>query len=211
MNKRQPAYIICIEDILKGEFVKTEGWEPNYITTSFGMKVSRVNIIGSVVDKNEQDITIDDGTGIIKIRSFDSFPEFDTVGIGDFALIIGKIREYGEIYIAPEICRKVSTKWVEERKEEWKKIKTLWENKKIIQEDIKEKVEFKDASLPVEETKEESLLDKIITFIDSNDTGNGVSKNKILEVIPESKETLERLILEGDIFEVKPDVFKVLK
>lgn len=211
MNKRQPAYIVSIQNILLGQFNKTEGWEPNYIVTNFGMKISRVNIMGIVVEKDNQQITIDDSTGIIRVRSFDVFSGFDLADVGKPVMIIGKVREYGEIYLSPEILKPISSELLEERKKEWELIKNLWADGKIIQEEPEKKAEFKDAVIQEEETKEESALDKIITFIESNDSGSGVSRKKILEAHPDVQDVLERLILEGDIFEVKPDTFKVLK
>ena len=51
IRKRQIAYKIRIKDILEGKYVKEEGWNPNYIVTANEKEVSRVNIIGIVIDK----------------------------------------------------------------------------------------------------------------------------------------------------------------
>ena len=211
MNKRQPAFIVCIKDIISGEFIKTEGWEPNYVKTPFGLEVSRVNVLGTIVDKSDQEISLDDSTGIIKVRSFEAFPEFEDVHIGDVVFVIGKVREYGETYIGPEICKKISNKWIEKRKQEWEYIEQLFLKGKIIQEKKVYNPEFSSGDTIEEQKKEESDFDKILSFIDTEDKGEGVSKEKIMSSFPNNSETVQALILEGDIFEIKPDVFKVLK
>ena len=50
-QKRQVAEKIRIKDILGGRYIQEEGWTPNYVETDNGKKVSRVNIIGAVVEK----------------------------------------------------------------------------------------------------------------------------------------------------------------
>jgi RPA family protein len=210
MIKRQPAYIVSIKDIITGTFVKTEGWDPNYVTLSWGLKVSRVNVLGSVVDKSDQEISLDDSTGVIKVRSFEPFPDFEQVSVGDVVLLIGKVGEYGEIYLRPEICRKVEQKWISQRKDEWEIIKKIYESGKIIQTEAEQVATFSPAEEITEDAPVENMLDKIISFINANDTGTGVPKDVILRKFPEGKEVLNTLIMEGDIFEIKPDVFKVL-
>lgn len=211
MIKRQPAYIVCIKDILSGTFVKTEGWDPNYVTVSWGLKVSRVNIIGSVVDKSEQEISLDDSTGVIKVRSFEPFPDFEQITIGDIVLLIGKVGEYGEIYLRPEICKKIDQKWVAQRKDEWGIVKKLYETGKITQEAPEQTATFTPAEEVKEDAPVENKLDKIISFIDKHDSGEGVTKETILQEFSDGKEVIDTLVMEGDIFEIKPDVFKVLK
>ena len=50
---RQVAYKVYISDILNNAYVVQQGeWEPNYVDIA-GKKVSRVNIIANVVDKQD--------------------------------------------------------------------------------------------------------------------------------------------------------------
>ncbi|MFO8016647.1 MAG: hypothetical protein R6U32_06075 [Candidatus Woesearchaeota archaeon] len=123
-RQRQTAFKVKISEILNGKYVVQEGWEPNYVTIH-GNSVSRVNIIGAVVSKGGGDegdgtLMLDDGTGRIPARSFDSSPSLSEVNVGDMVLVIGKPREYSnEMYLVPEIIKVLEDKrWAELRKVE---------------------------------------------------------------------------------------------
>lgn len=222
IQKRQPAYMVEIQEILEGTFTKTEGWDPNFVTTSFGLKVSRVSVIGTVIEIQDNAITLDDSSGIITIRSFEPFKDFDELKSGDFIMIIGKLRQFNdETYITPEICTKLSPEWIKYRNGNIQKIKELFEEGKIKQEELSSS--FSSGKEVVKEIVEESiesttentvtLTEQIVTYIDEHDKGSGVEKVKILDHF-DSKEVidaLDTLIMEGDVFEIKPGVFKVLK
>lgn len=217
IRKREPAFAVSCEEILKGDFVKTEGWAPNFVKTSFGLQVSRTTLVGTVVEIDERSITLDDTTGIITVRSFEEFPAFAEIKAGDFVLVVGKIRKYNdEIYITPEVCTKLETEWNVYFKKQIDKVKELVANKKIVQE--APKAEFSDADTVVEEIvvpKNNTInyFEKVVAFIDTNDKGVGVEKVSILGEFSdiEISDILDTLIMEGDIFELKPGMFKVLK
>lgn len=121
-RKRQTAHLVRLKDLINGTYVKEEGWEPNYINTINGRKISRVNIIGVIIDKvkdpeqNFSSIALDDKSGNIAVRSFENKDMFDGLHIGDIVLLVGRPREFGrEKYIVPEIIRKVDVKWLELR------------------------------------------------------------------------------------------------
>jgi RPA family protein len=123
IQKRQAAMKLWIADLLSGQYVKEEGWTPNYVLTQSGRKVSRVNLIGAVVslptvEANYRNLMLDDGTGKVAVRSFDEADPFQGVGLGDVVFVIGRPREYSsELYIMPEIVKKVQNKlWIEARK-----------------------------------------------------------------------------------------------
>jgi RPA family protein len=120
---RQNAIKTRISSLLNGKYVVNEGWEPNHIL--FGdQKLSRVNIIGVVVSKNQNEfsnntsIAIDDGSGRINVRSFEENIFLNNVSVGEVVVLIGRPREYSnEIYIMPEIVKAIEDKrWVEVRK-----------------------------------------------------------------------------------------------
>ena len=73
-QKRQVAYKVRIKDISEGQYVRVGGWEPNYVILGNDQKVSRINLIGTVVAKenanNYQSFLMDDGSGRISVRSF---------------------------------------------------------------------------------------------------------------------------------------------
>lgn len=224
-QKRQPAFYVEIKELNDGNFVKTEGWDPNYITTSFGLNVSRVTIFGTVIETDDNMIKLDDSSGITSVRSFDEFKPFNIIGNGDYVEVIGKVRQFNnEIYLTPEICKKLDTEWISFRNKNIEKIKKLFSEGKIENFEAKESVSFssgvdavndivEEAVEQTEESNETNLIERVLSYIDSEDSGNGVEKVKILDHFDDSNspEIIDTLIMEGDIFEVKPGVFKVLK
>ncbi len=199
-QKRQVAYKVRIKDILDGEYVKEEGWMPNYVRLVDGAKVSRVNIIGTIVlktdEQNYKSIIIDDASGKLPVRSFEEHELFNGVEIGDVVLIIGRPREFGEKYIVPEIIKKINDQaWIEVRKVELKKPEL-----KVNEEKIDEKA----ISNPA---------DKIFSLIKEADKGNGVDIEDIIKRsnISDAEKIIRGLLEEGEVFELKPGRIKVLE
>ncbi|MBS3113122.1 hypothetical protein J4418_03500 [Candidatus Woesearchaeota archaeon] len=74
IKQRQIAYKISLSDIHTNDFIKQEGWEPNYIMCG-DKKISRVNLIGTVISpiNSEQNyLVIDDGKSNIVLRQFEN-------------------------------------------------------------------------------------------------------------------------------------------
>jgi hypothetical protein len=71
--ERQTAKIVSIKEIISGEYIKQEGWEPNYILSIKNEKLSRINTIAIVVTipENSQSVFVDDGSGKIEVRTFE--------------------------------------------------------------------------------------------------------------------------------------------
>jgi hypothetical protein len=65
-------------------------------------------------------ISIDDGTGNLIIRTFEETDIAKGLKIGDIIKVIGRPREFNDIkYIVPEILKKIEdTKWIEVRQKE---------------------------------------------------------------------------------------------
>jgi RPA family protein len=150
MISRQTAKKVRIWDIVNGEWVKKGGTEPNYIKTRYGEIVARVRILATIVgkfvskDKKFGSLTLDDGTDTVRIKFFKELEPMENLKIGDLIDVIGKIREYkGEIYIMPEIVRKVEDPNFEllRKLEIIYKLKGLKKTKELIE---KHKSEFKD-------------------------------------------------------------------
>ena len=118
--KRQTAVKAWISDIKNGTYIKAEGeWEPNFVETATGKKISRANIMGVVLgDDSDNSFTVEDGSAKITIRSFEPLTEKPT--IGSPVLVIGRPREFSnEIYLLPEIIKTLSDKnWLHYRKAE---------------------------------------------------------------------------------------------
>lgn len=210
--KRLVAQKVNIKDILKGEYVKEGGWNPNYIIVG-KKKVSRVNVMAVVVSKSEQTDTnyysfvLDDGTDNISVRSFEKNDIIENLEIGDMVLLIGKLREYGqERYIIPEIIKKIENKgWVEVRKMELKENTS----EGVLQEKPQENIR------PV--VKEEPVIEPssqlIYNLIKNLDNGGGVDFDNVIKnsKLGNTEEIISNLLQEGEIFELKPGKLKVLE
>jgi len=158
-------------------------------------------MLGAVVHKSEgayAGAVIDDGTGKISLRAFENIGVFSKADVGDFVLVIGKIRSFNdEKYVMPEIIRKIDAAWMNVRKLELKDMHAAGENAKAMAHDVEE--------VPVN--------DEIYSLIKSLDNGDGVSVD---DVIKSSKDKsaefiINKLLESGDIFEIKPGRLKVLE
>jgi RPA family protein len=111
MEKRRITTVKTkVAPIVTGKFVKQEGFEPNYVLTDIGQRLSRVRVLGTVVDKFLSEtgkfsaVTIDDGTATVRVKIFNAISMFDSVAVGSIVDVIGRVKEYnGEVYVAPEI------------------------------------------------------------------------------------------------------------
>ena len=215
-QKRQIAYKVKINDILKGEYVKEEGeWVPNYIKVE-DKKISRVNLMAVIVSKqnlentNYQNLLIDDGSGKTSIRSFEEGNNFNNIEVGDFVLVIGRPREYfNEKYIVSEILKKIEDPlWAEARKLEL-------EGKGDVKEQIKDtESELVDRDEDVKEEQiEDGINKKIFNLIKETDVGEGADTQEVITKsnIDEAEEIIKKLLKQGEIFEIKHGRLKVLE
>ncbi|MHA1321869.1 MAG: OB-fold nucleic acid binding domain-containing protein [Candidatus Helarchaeota archaeon] len=226
--KRHTAIKLHISQILSGTYQTEEG--ENYLLTQEGFHISRVRLLGTVIDKwipptegakgPPNSITLDDGTGTIRIKSWENDVEkFTEMRIGDLIDIIGRIREYeGEIYILPEIIRKIEDP-------NWELVREL----EIIEFLLKRKSEInnnlqklgKKLTEPVNLTEKKSdhekknlIKDRIVELIKQLDQQSGVSKNELMENLNvldvDFQEALTDLINEGTLYQPNPGKYKLL-
>ena len=113
-NRRITTAKTKIRPIVRGKFVKCEGFTPSYVLTQLGQKLSRVRLVATVLRKyvaesgNFAALTLDDGTETIGVKVFNAVSMFENLKEGDDIDIIGKVREYqGEVYLFPEIIHKI--------------------------------------------------------------------------------------------------------
>ncbi len=200
--KRNVAFQIRIKDILDSRYVKGDGdWSPNYLELGED-HVSRINLVGVVVSKNTGDnhnsLLLDDGSGRIAIRSFDHEKPLDA-DIGDFVLIIGRPREYGnQRYVVPEIIKQLENgKWLELRK--------LQLRGKFPKKIVANKVQEKEPA--------ENPLDRIFQLIRNSDSGDGADFQDIIKKsnIKDSEKIVQNLLENGEIFEISPGKLKILE
>tara|TARA_Y100000310_G_scaffold146139_1_gene145491 strand:- start:353 stop:991 length:639 start_codon:yes stop_codon:yes gene_type:complete len=206
---RQTAVKVLIKELNDGSYQQQNEQEPNFLLTKTGKKIYRVNLIGIIVQTEKvgsiTNFVVDDSTGTMIMRSFENENFIDKVNVGDHVLLIGKVRIYNnEIYINPEICKKVNTLWLQHR------IKTInyeiYEDVNIVEEiqkEVPEEVGVEDSLLPVQ---------KLVKLIKEMDTGDGVLIEDILEksLINDSEKIIERMLESGDIFQNMPGKVKVL-
>ncbi len=228
-NKRQTAYKIKIKDLLEGNYVVEDGWKPNYVITPYNLRVSRVNLVGVVLEKiqtgeagKQETVIIDDGSGKIGLRSFEENKMLSILQIGDMIAVIGRPREYGsEKYIVPEIIKQIKDKkWIEVRKLEHMKIYSKLP--RINQEEIN--VQHQDNAL-LDASKEEIITDdtnekvettsieKVIQTIKELDSGDGADIEEVKKGsdVTNSEEVLDMLLKRGDLFTIRPGRVKILE
>jgi exosome complex RNA-binding protein Csl4 len=195
---RQTAIPCTLGDISSGPWVQNEGILPSGVQTQRGF-VSRASIMGVVIDKSATSFSLDDGTNVVSVRSFDTKPVLASVG--DIVLVIGRPREYnGERYLVLEICKRLrNTAWVQYRKRELDTLRSA-----SFEIPTVEPVVTEDAS-------KKNPYDVLMAKIRELDAGGGVAIGDLLTVVPEAEKFIRTLIEEGEIFEIKPGRVKILE
>lgn len=196
-RKRNVAFKLRIGDVLKGKPMMNEG---RLLHLEIGDKiVVRVNIIANVVDKFLTDgekryisLTMDDASGQIRLKSFgEDVKNTEEFMQGDTLQVIGNVREYNsELYITPEVVKKVDPKWLLVRKLEMQKVRES----------------LPKSDLPLREI----LLDKI----KASEKDNGVDIDSLIMDIESAPDTINKevtkLLEEGLIYEPRPGRLRYL-
>ena len=203
IQKRQIAYKVGINSLVKGEYVKESGWLPNYILIN-GQKASRVNVIGVIVNIAEgtssKEFLLEDKTGRMAVRSFENLEVLSKLNVGEIVKIIGRPREFNnEKYLVPEIVKVVDRGWFELRVLELGEVVSEKpEEIKIEKEKIKENI--------IKSNVDPEEVIKIIKLLDS---GDGADYEEVVSKIKDDK-IIKALLEEGEIFEIKPGRLKIL-
>ena len=240
-KQRLTALKTRIKPIIEGKYVKQEGFEPNYVAAD-GRHYSRIRVLGTVVDKFKSEtksfssITIDDASGTIRAKAFNS-NILDDVEKGDIVDAIGKVKEYQEeIFFTPEVMRKVEPNWVILRELELREDEgTLQQKKKLIEEIRKETSDVEELKMvaaqkgmseqeveqlvesPEEEPEQPAdneATDKVLKLIEENDSGQGCDYSVLIEKSGLDEEALDKainkILEEGTCFEPRPGKIKKL-
>lgn len=202
LQRRHIAYKLRINDILSSRYAKTDGVNPNYLQIN-GLEVSRVNVIGAVVQKSNMEsysgIVIDDGTGKISARFFENNFLLNNIDVGDVVLVIGRPREYlEEKYLLIETARKIDPLWAKARNLELKDF------------NLEEKDDAKEYT-GSKEIFDESRKNRLLKAIKELDKGEGVPIDDLNSALGDVDNIVGVLLREGDVFEVKPGKLKVLE
>ncbi|MDD5700158.1 MAG: OB-fold nucleic acid binding domain-containing protein [Candidatus Nanoarchaeia archaeon] len=198
--KRNIAYKLRIGDVLVGKPV-TEG--ERFIFLELGdKKVVRVNLVGNVIEKYNSSgekrysfLTIDDGSGQIKLKSFgDDIALLENLNQGQTIIVIGTLRQFNnEVYISPEIVKLQEPKYLLVRKIE---------------------IEKSAPAVAVPSDKA-AIRDKILEDIKNSEAEGGIFVDKIILSHREASsdiinQEIQRLLEEGIIFEPRPGKVRYL-
>jgi len=196
MIERQTARKVRIWDVVNGEFVKREGFDPSFVRTRQGEEVSRARILGTIVSKflaedgNYASVTIDDGSDTIRLKVFKTTKPLGDCKVGDIVDVVGKVREYeGETYVIPEIVRKADPNFeLLRRLELLYKAGGIDKAKRLIGKDSDRKPEELSKKLMEKGLKREWIEPVLGKEERGEIKERKVLKNEILKIIEESKD-----------------------
>jgi len=203
--KRNVAYKLRIGDLLLGKPIFDN---EKFLYLELGQKtISRVNVVGNIVDKYESEgekkflfMTLDDGSGQIKLKSFgeDGSAKFKDVFQGETVAVIGVVRNWNnETYIQPEIIADKDPKYLVVRKLEIEK-------------------QRRSSAPPVKDRQEvKAIKDRVLEKIKEAEKDGGIDTEKLLtefgEISPDTiSEEIQKLLEEGIIFEPRPGRIRYL-
>ena len=166
-----------------------------------------MNIIAVIVAKDENSITLDDGTGQVIGRIFDNTDRLSDIDIGDLVLVIARPREFNsQLYLALEIIKKIGNKgWINYRKKELLLIQ------KVRNVDVLKKIEKPEAEI-VQNVSTVNSKERIIQIIKQLDAGSGTGIDDIimLSKISNAEDIIQDMLLKGEIFEIKAGRLKLM-
>lgn len=193
-QKRNTAYKLRIGSILSAKPV-IEAERLKYVEHN-NQHIVRVNIIANITDKYVQEgekkfgsITLDDGSGQIKAKTFGDDVErfFTMLNQGDTIMVLGLLRYWNnEVYVTPEIIKKKEPEFLLVRK---------------LESELDEPKKENTANLT-------ELKDKMLEMIKQADKEGGIDAEKLILELKESPDTInkeiKRLLEEGIVYEPRP-------
>ncbi|MBU1203862.1 MAG: hypothetical protein KKG60_02210 [Nanoarchaeota archaeon] len=214
---REIAHKLWISDLNNAEF-KNGG------LVVWGDVVSRVNLVGSIVGKYGEgesyvSLTVDDGSAGIRIKAWsEDVRRIRDVGLGDVVLVVGRLKQSsnGEVFVSPEVVRKVCFEWELARKLELikefgfkKEVGFKKQEGKLVANDFPEAQE--ESSVEVVEVVKIGSIRQMI--LDCVKKGNGMTFDEIKREIDypeeETDSAIQELLNEGEIYETK-GVYRLL-
>lgn len=201
--KRHTAFKLRIGDILIGKPIMDN---EKFRFIELGSKnIARVNIVGNIVDRYDSQgetkfssLTLDDGSGQIKLKSFsDDVEKFKHVSQGQTVLLIGVLRNWNnETYIQPEIIREQEPKYLLVRKKE-------------IEKDKDKNAE------PLAREQIIAVKDRILGAIKNAEEAGGIERDKLImdlrDISPAIiNQEIQKFLEEGIVFEPRPGKVRYL-
>src|SRR3989338_303522 len=205
--KRHTASKLRIGDVLVGKPVMN-GEKLSFIELG-NKKVTRVNVLGNIVEKYESEeredgrkflfLTLDDGSGQIKLKVFgDDSEKFKDIFQGQTVVVIGTLRYWNnETYIAPELIKEKDPKYLMLRKLETEK------DKAHTTGSVAEKQQIT------------AIKDKILDLVKGSEENGGVELDKLITELREFSpgminQEIQKLLEEGIVFEPRPGKIRYL-
>lgn len=204
--KRNTAYKLRIGDILVGK-PTTNGDRFSFLELG-DRKIVRVNVIGNIVDKYESSgetkyisLTVDDGSGQIRIKAFGEEAErLRSLTQGQTVVVIGVLRHWNdELYVSPEIVRDMDPKYLVIRKLETEKDTVSGLSSGSVSSGMD--ISGKQQTIAVK--------DRILDLIKASESNGGVETESLLRDLQEFSPTIlnkeiQKLLEEGVVFEPRP-------
>ncbi len=239
-KKRIHSVKTRIKPLTSGRYIAQEGFNPNYVLTKHGTRLSRVRILATVVDKFISEsgkfasVTLDDGTDTVRAKVFNAVSMFDSIGVGSEIDLIARVKEYqGEIYLAPEIITivhdpnmhllrelelKLQDKETEAKRklihEHRQQVADMMELERLMRERYGIQPEEVEAVLQTQEEPEDDKKGEVLKLIEKLDDGNGCDYAELLKAsgLPEDAidSVVNELLEEGVCFEPRPGKIKKL-
>lgn len=235
-NLRHVATKVAIKNVIEGQLKLDQEQNYNYLLTPDNQKLYRINIVAIIVQKEKigsiTNLLLDDGSAKIIVRSFEPNKNIEQLTVGNAIIVIGKVRIYNtEIYISPEICKKIDSRWLkvrandnkikssnnnQEKEGSFKDEKQLV-NKETINPEI-EKIPIENETTINEPLNQEESMDEFLPFqkltqiIKELDPGEGVPIEVIIEKsdLEDAEKLLKKMLEKGDIFQNQPGKVKIL-
>lgn len=197
--KRNVAYKLRIGQILSGKPV-IESEKLKHLDLN-NKQIVRANIIANITDKYLQEgekkfgsITLDDGSGQIKVKTFgDDVDKFTNLQQGDTVLVVGLLRSWNnEIYLTPEIIKNKEPSYLLLRKLEV------------------------EAEMPktLEKSQLTAMKDKILAMVKEAEAQGGIDIDKIILELKEHPDVInqeiKRLLEDGIAYEPRPGKLRYL-
>lgn len=207
MRRRAPYKRIKIEMINRADIKRDDEQRWRLISLN-GNSIFRVWIVGIVTNKYEGEnnyigITIEDGSGAIRVKSWDG--RLEDINEWDKLEVLGQIQiseqdELVEVFITPDIIEPITD-------DNW----FIYHKLKIIQHDQKSdfEVEVQSAKMDGVDLGIASLEDlkvQLKRIVKQLDKGSGVTMDMIMEKIPKVDESqiydaITELLESGEFFE----------
>ena len=203
------AHKLWLNSLKEENFVVTTGeFESNYVLFN-NKQISRINIIANVVSKFENEdksyvaITIDDSSAQIRLKTWrEDTRILNDINIEDIVLVIGKLKKYNdEIYILPEIVRKVSPNEELLRKLELINLHGIPKEQEIMVQGQEPKIDYEEIDF-----SSNDLRNQLLNLIEKYEEKLGITLDEIrteLHVnLDEINNVLEELIKEGQVYQI---------